>query len=182
MTISRALPGRRAVVVAVVCGALAAGCAQPGQLGSAPPTPAAAPSAASQPPPSTSAASATPVEDPAQPAVLAGGRVDGQVTIDTRGPAQFIVLRQVIPPDSSTAWLRNPGTEISSVQEGGIVLQLAGSDGTCVEAPYGTGQAYFIGDAVPYRVRNDGDLPAELVVSRLFAPASPDPEPVPAPC
>lgn len=223
MTNSR-LSASGAVAALVLCGGLAAGCAEPGQLGST--TPAAqdvnAQRAEPQPAPSNQGpsnpaplnqdglnqapmnqdgpgvnqqGSPPPAGAPAAPEVLGEGRLDSRVTIRTQGEATYSVRTVVLAPGTATAWQRNPGSEIAAVRSGAVVVQRAEKrDGErdeerdderanrCSDASFTQGAAFTVPDGEPYRIRNDGQAPAELLVTRLFAPKFPEPEPVAPPC
>jgi quercetin dioxygenase-like cupin family protein len=156
----------------LLVGGVLAGCAQPGQLGRplpAAPAPVAAPVA---------------VEAPAAPAAPAtigpvSGTVDSRVTIRTPGPAVYSVRTLVLAPGESLDWHRHPGTEMAIVRAGDVTLV---REGACTPARYATGQALFIGDAVPHRLANDGTEPAELLVTALLAPGTPESSDAPSAC
>ena len=145
-------------------GAPLAACAQPGQLGHPPPAPAAAAPVAPAPvAPAAPAARAT-----VEPVT---GTVDSRVTIRTPGPAVYSVRTVVLAPGASLGWHRHPGTEMAVVRAGEVTVI---RQGECEPARYAVGQALFVGDAVPYRMTNDGSEPAELLVSMLLAPGAPE--------
>lgn len=153
---------RCGVVVLAVCGAVLAGCAQPGQLGQEePPAPA--------PVPAT----------PEMPRVLGVGLVDYPVSVQTPGPAVFSVRTVVVPPGGSTGWHAHPGTETSVVTRGSLTVQIR--DG-CDPRRFDAGDAIFVADAVPHLARNDGTEPVELVTTYLLAPGLPDRRDVPPAC
>jgi quercetin dioxygenase-like cupin family protein len=137
-------------------GAPLAACAQPGQLGHPPPAPAAATPVAPAP---VARATVEPVS----------GTVDSRVTIRTPGPAVYSVRTVVLAPGASLGWHRHPGTEMAVVRTGEVTVV---RQGECEPARYAVGQALFVGDAVPYRMTNDGSEPAELLVSMLLAPGA----------
>jgi quercetin dioxygenase-like cupin family protein len=137
-------------------GAPLAACAQPGQLGHPPPAPAAAAPVAPAP---AARATVEPVS----------GTVDSRVTIRTPGPAVYSVRTVVLAPGASLGWHRHPGTEMAVVRTGEVTVV---RQGECEPARYAVGQALFVGDAVPYRMTNDGSEPAELLVSMLLAPGA----------
>lgn len=150
--------------------ALLAGCAQPGQLGAseqAPPPAPAAPAAPSEPAP------------PTGPVLVGSGLIEDPVELRTPGPAVFSVRTVVVPPGGTTGWHRHPGTETSIVQSGAITLL---SEDGCEPVVYEAGDAVFIPDAVPHLARNDGPVPAEIVVTYLLAPETPDRSDVPPAC
>jgi quercetin dioxygenase-like cupin family protein len=144
-------------------GASLAACAQPGQLGHPlPAAPAAAPVTAA---PAPAAPAAPPTLEPVS------GTVDSRVTIRTPGPAVYSVRTVVLAPGQSLGWHRHPGTEMAVVRSGAVALV---RQGACEPARYTAGQGLFVGDAVPYRMTNDGTEPAELLVTLLLAPGAPE--------
>jgi quercetin dioxygenase-like cupin family protein len=150
-------------------GVLVGACAQPGQLGQPVPAVPAAP-----------AAVVAPVA-PAGPAVLepAQGTMDAKVSIRTPGPAVYAVRTAVLAPGETQEWHRHPGTEMAIVRTGAVTLV---RDGACTPARFGEGQALFVADGAAHRLTNDGDVAAELVITTLLAPGTPETEDVPSPC
>ena len=150
-------------------GLLLGACAQPGQLGQpapAAPTPVAAAAVAPAPAVSTGVEEAT-------------GTMDAKVTIRTPGPAVYAVRNIFLAPGEAQEWHRHPGTEMAIVRTGEVMLV---RDGACTPARFDEGQALFVGDAVAHRLSNDDAAPAELVVTTLLAPGTPDTDDVPSPC
>lgn len=164
--------GRTGRIVAAVglAGIVATGCAQPGQLGHPAPAPAAAPVPSPAP---------EPEPDPGLPALLGTGLIDYPVEIETPGPAVYSVRTEVVPPGGTTGWHIHPGTETAVVTAGRVTLV---SEEDCDPADYGTGDALFVPDAVPHEARNDGPVPAEIVVTYLLAPGAPDRVDAPPAC
>lgn len=164
-------PSRTARMAALLLGGgvLVGACAQPGQLGQPVPAVPAAP-----------AAVVAPVA-PAGPAVLepAQGTMDAKVTIRTPGPAVYAVRTAVLAPGETQEWHRHPGTEMAIVRTGAVTLV---RDGACTPARFGEGQALFVADGAAHRLTNDGDVAAELVITTLLAPGTPETEDVPSPC
>lgn len=156
----------RTIALLALGGALLVACAQPGQLGS--PTPEPAP------------AVVTPaVAPPTAPSLEASGVVEDPVTVRTPGPAVFSVRTVVLEPGDDTGWHRHAGTEMSIVSSGAVTL--LGED-DCEGTRYSSGDAVFVPDAEPHLARNDGSVPAELVVTYLLAPGADDSEDVPDAC
>jgi quercetin dioxygenase-like cupin family protein len=143
----------------LLVGAALASCAQPGQLG--------------QPLPAAPAAAPPPAAAPAAPPTVGpvSGTVDGRVTIRTPGPAVYTVRTVVLAPGQALGWHRHPGTEMVIVNSGTVSFV---REGACTPARFDSGQALFIGDAVPHRLVNDGSEPAELLVTSLLAPGAPE--------
>jgi quercetin dioxygenase-like cupin family protein len=152
------------VVVALAVVALAS-CAQPGQLGH--PLPAAPPGPAPAPPASPAAG------------LLSSGLVDERVSMRSAGPAVFSVETVVLGPGESMPWHRHPGTELSLVRSGEVTVQRGDN---CEPLRYSAGHGVFVGDAEPHVVRNDGPVPADLVVTQLLAPGAPGDEAVEPAC
>ena len=162
------LPGRALLVgPALLLGAVAGlvGCAEPGQLGH--PLPAApAPVAPAPAPAPVAAVPDGPVVD--EPVT---GTVDSRVTIRTPVPTVYSVRTVVLAPGEVLGWRRHPGTEMAVVRSGAVTLR---RQGACGPVAYASGQALFVGDAVPHRLSNDGAVPVELLVTMLLAPGSPE--------
>ena len=158
----------RAAALLLGAGVVLGACAQPGQLGQPTPGAPAAPAA-----PVAVAAPAAPVLEPAS------GTMDAKVTIRTPGPAVYAVRTVVLAPGEAQEWHRHPGTKMAIVRTGAVMLA---RDGACTPALFDEGQALFIADAAPHRLTNDGTESAELVVTTLLAPGSPEDEVVPSPC
>lgn len=146
------------------------GCAQPGQLGHAGPEPVATVLPAAPPP-------APP--PPTGPVMLGSGRVEGRVNIRTTAPAEYSVQTVVLRPGESSGWHRHPGPELTVVRSGEITLL---REDDCDPARYPPGEAVFVPDGQPHLLRNDGPVPAELMVTYLVAPGVPDRAVVPPAC
>ncbi|MCU1665989.1 MAG: hypothetical protein QOI36_3465 [Pseudonocardiales bacterium] len=147
---------------------LLAGCAQPGQLGSS----------AEPAPPSLPAPPPAPAP-PTGPVLVATGRVNERVTMRTTGPAAYSVRTVVLQPGEATEWHRHPGTELSIVQSGQVTVL---REHHCDPTRYSRGEAVFFADGQPHLVRNDGAVPADLVVTYLLDPGAPDESDVPPAC
>jgi quercetin dioxygenase-like cupin family protein len=164
--------GRTTALILLACpllvGAVLAGCAHPGQLGHPLPSPEPAPPAAPAAPPA-----------PQLPALLGSGRVEGSVSMRSPGPAVYAVRTETLAPGASTGWHRHPGTELTIVKSGSIRVQWADR---CEGTRYAAGDAVFVGDKQPHKISNDGDVPAELLVTYLLDPTKPDKADVPDPC
>jgi quercetin dioxygenase-like cupin family protein len=162
---------RAAITLAVLAGSLVlGGCARPGQLGWQPPPPA---------PEAPVAPAVAPAVPPAGFALFSSGLVDDDVTMRSRGPAKFAVRTVVLAPGESTGWHRHPGTELSLVRTGEVTVQ---REGECDPVRHPAGDGTHVPDGEPHVVRNDGAVPAELVVTHLLDPAAPDTEAVPPAC
>ena len=163
--------GTRLGAVALLVGVLG-GCAQPGQLGH----PVEAPTPA---PEQETAPVAVPSPVPTAPPLVSSGLVEGGVSMRSSGPAQYSVRTVVLAPGESTGWHRHPGQELVLVSSGEIAVQ---RDDECAPARYAAGEGVFVPDREAHLMRNDGPLPAELVVSRLLTPGMRDEEDVPPAC
>lgn len=161
----------RSLALLLLAGAALVGCAQPGQLGHPLPPPV-------PEPPAVAAAPVAP-QAPQLPAVLGSGRVEGTVSMRSPGPALYSVRTEIIQPGASTGWHRHPGTEMTIVKSGAVRLQRADR---CEGTRYETGDAVFVGDKQPHQLRNDGTVPAELVITYLLEPGKPDRADVSDPC
>ncbi len=165
----------RTIALLGLTGALLAGCAEPGQLGS----PAPAPVVAAQPttaPPTTAPPTTAP---PSGPVLLGSGLIKDRVSIRTPGPTEFFVSRVILAPGATTGWHRHSGTEMSVVSSGSITLL---RENDCEGARHPAGDAVFIPDSQSHLARNDGTVSAELIVTYLLAPGAEDREVVPDPC
>jgi quercetin dioxygenase-like cupin family protein len=160
----------RAAALLLVSGVALAGCAQPGQLGQPAPAPA---------PPAPAAAPVPPAPAAPAPTEPVTGTLDSRVTIRTPGPAVYSVRTVVLAPGEALGWQRHPGTEMAVVRRGEVTLR---RQGDCDPARFTDGQALFVADAVPYRLANTGDEPAELLVTMLLAPGAEESTEVPAAC
>jgi quercetin dioxygenase-like cupin family protein len=101
---------------------------------------------------------------------VATGRVEERVTMRTTGPASYSVRTVVLQPGESTEWHRHPGTELSIVQSGQVTVL---REDDCAPTRYSRGDAVFFADGQRHLARNDGAVPAELVVTYLLDPGAP---------
>ena len=148
-----------------------AGCAQPGQLGH--PLPEPAPRAA-QP-----AAAPAPMAPAAEAPLWASGRLPDRLDLRTTGPSTYQVQTVVLQPGEETGWHTHPGTELTIVRSGRVVLQ---TEDDCDPDPVAIGVALTVEDGQAHQLRNDGTQPAELVVTHLLSPDEPAQAGVPAAC
>jgi quercetin dioxygenase-like cupin family protein len=160
-------------LAAVLGTGVLSGCAQPGQLGHPLPATAAEPA----PVEPAEAPPGLPATPPA--GLLSSGFIDDNVSMRTTGPAEFSVGTVVLAPGESMGWHRHPGTELSLVRSGEVTVQRGEG---CEPARYSAGDGMFVGDGEPHVVRNEGPVPAELVVTQLLAPGAPDDEDVEPAC
>ncbi|GAY08429.1 cupin domain-containing protein [Pseudonocardia sp. N23] len=156
-----------------MAGLLLAGCAEPGQLGhdgpQAPPAAGPVPAAQALPPP----------PPPTGTADIGRGTLPARIQLSTLGPADVSVRTVELAPGESTGWHRHPGFETTIVNSGEVTVQTAEE---CAPTRVGAGEAVFVPDAEPHVMRNDGALPAQLVVTQVLAPGAPDRSGVPAAC
>jgi len=125
------------------------------------------------------AATATPTPTAAGPVVLGKGLIADGVKLDTGGPAEFSVLVRTIPPGGTTGWHTHPGSETSIVTKGEVTVLRAGA---CKPMVYRAGDGVFVPAGTAHVARNDGGVPAEIVVTYLLKPGAPDRAPAPAAC
>lgn len=164
-----------ALAVALLVG-LPTACAQPGQLGQ----PGDAPAAAAPPAGAATAPAATPTPAPPTGPVLVGsGLVDERLNVRTTGPVEYSVRTLVLAPGEDTGWQRLPGTELTIVKSGDVVLQRSDA---CKAAPVEPGSTVVVPEGRPHLLRNTGSRPAELVVTRLLPAGSTDPAEVAPAC
>lgn len=141
--------GRRAAALtALAAVTLLAGCVQP------------------EPPPPTVTETVT-VPPPSGPGEVVSGTVGDAVSLETPGPAEFSVRTVVLAPGDSTGWHYHPGYEMSVVRSGSLTLI---REDDCEEVTLSAGDAVFIPDQLRHLARNDGDEPAEVVVTYVLAP------------
>lgn len=183
-------PVVRTAVLTLLVAAVAGACAEPGQLGyvgdDAPPAPpaAAAPPAPAGPdaPPTGTAPPPPPPGAPPSPVAAeeqARGRLDAPVDISTPGPAEFVVRTETLAPGQTSGWISHPGTVISVVRSGTVTVVQRGA---CTPAPSGPEQSFYVADAVPYEMRNDGAEPVVLTRSELLAPGAEERRPADPAC
>ena len=173
--------GVRVLVVMALAVVGLAGCAEPGQLGHPLPAAPPGPEPASTPVAPAGAPLGLSEQVQASPtaSLLSSGLVDERVSMRSAGPAEFSVEIMVLGPGESTPWHRHPGTELSLVRSGEVTVQRGDN---CEPLRYSLGHGVFVGDAEPHVVRNDGPVPAELVVTQLLAPGAPEDEAVEPAC
>jgi quercetin dioxygenase-like cupin family protein len=165
---TRAARGRRARATVAGCLLLTtgtvAGCGSGGKyLASAPVDTAATPSAA-----------------PTADAVLLGkGMLASAVSLDIKGPTEFVVFRRVIPPGKTVGWHQHEGPETAVLTKGSFTLLRKGA---CKPVTYHPGQAWYVPANTPHIGRNDGTEPAEFVVTYLLRPGAPYRTDAPAAC
>jgi quercetin dioxygenase-like cupin family protein len=96
--------------------------------------------------------------------------VDERLNLRTTGPVEYSVRTMVLAPGEDTGWQRLPGTELTIVKSGQVVLQRSDA---CAAAPVEPGSTVVVPEGRPHVLRNTGARPAELVVTRLLPPGSP---------
>ena len=107
-------------------------------------------------------AAATPPEGDSVRTDLAKGTTETPVSTVINGPATLVVQAFVMEPGASSGWHTHPGTELSVINEGSVVLQTAMA---CWPVTYSAGQAVFIPAGVPHRVANESGQDADVVVT-----------------
>lgn len=113
------------------------------------------------------------------PVVLGKGVIKGGVKLDTGGPAAFSVGTLTVPPGGATGWHRHDGAEMSIVTKGALTVV---RENGCNPVTFGAGDAIFIPAGTAHLARNDGSVPAEVVVTRLLKPDAPDRAEAPDAC
>ncbi|MDQ4118316.1 MAG: cupin domain-containing protein, partial [Actinomycetota bacterium] len=117
------------------------------------------------------------------PAAAAGsdakGRLDAPVQVATQGPAEFLVRTETLAPGQSSGWVSHPGAVISVVRSGTVTVVQRDA---CAPAPVGPERSFFVGDATPYEMRNDGPAPVVLTRSELLAPGAEERRPAEPAC
>jgi quercetin dioxygenase-like cupin family protein len=159
---------RRAATTALAVALLiipVAGCAQAGQLGHPDAEPVVTPPAPPSPVP------VAPPAPPKGPVEVGAGLVGERLNLRTTGPVEYSVQTLVLAPGEDTGWQRLPGTELTIVKSGQVALQRSDS---CAAAPVAPGSTVVVPENRPHVLRNTGSRPAELVVTRLLPPGSPD--------
>ncbi|WP_344425286.1 cupin domain-containing protein [Pseudonocardia ailaonensis] len=167
------LIGRRVAVLAVLAaaGGVLAGCAQPGQLGSAP-----APAA---PPPAAPVAVTPTSAGPPVPEVLGTGTVDIPLRFRTPPNADYQVRTAILQPGEQVGWETRPGTALTLVRSGEVTVR---EQDACAPAVLGPGRVAVVGEGVASMVRNTGAGPAELLVTTFLTPGAKPVTPVPPAC
>lgn len=111
--------------------------------------------------------------------LVGSGTIEDGATIRNARPVTFSVRTLVLPPGGRTGWHQHPGTEMSIVKAGAITL-FRGPD--CEAAEYAAGDAVLVPSNTPHLARNDGAEDAELVVTYLLAPDTPERSEAPPAC
>jgi hypothetical protein len=109
----------------------------------------------------------------------ARGRLDAPVQITTPGPAEFQVRTETLAPGQTSGWITHPGTVISVVRAGTVTVVARDA---CAPAPVGPERSFFLPDATPYEMRNDGPDQVVLTRSELLAPDTEERRPAPPAC
>jgi quercetin dioxygenase-like cupin family protein len=107
-----------------------------------------------------STAGATPPDGDAVRTDIAKGSTETPVSITTDGPTTLIVQGLVMQPGATSGWHTHPGSELSVITGGSVVLQTAT---TCGPVTYGAGHAALIPAGVPHRVVNESGSQAQVV-------------------
>ena len=174
-------PALAVAALLVAAAASLGGCAQPGQLGSAPTAQPAAPPAAAEPVPPAAApappATATPA--PTGPRVLGAGTVDVPLRFRTPPNADYEVRTAVLAPGEQLGWQTRPGTALTLVRSGEVTVR---EQDACTPTVLGAGRVAVVGEGVAQVLRNTGEVPAELLVTTFLTPGAPASTPVPPAC
>lgn len=108
------------------------------------------------------AVGATPPDGDITRTDIARGDTLVPVSINTDGDATLLVQGLRLGPSASSGWHTHPGSEVSVITIGTVVLQTAAE---CVPVNYGAGQAVFIPAGVPHLVANEVGQDAHAVVT-----------------
>ena len=86
---------------------------------------------------------------------------------------------ETLAPGQSSGWITHPGTAISVVRSGTVTVVQREA---CAPAPVAPEQSFYVADATPYEMRNDGPDPVVLTRSELLAPGAQERRPVDPAC
>ena len=116
--------------------------------------------------------------------VLSRATVDDRIAIKTHSPAEVITYRIELQPGAATPWHYHPGPHLVSIASGVVTVYEA----DCGTTQYRAGKGFFDpGRTRPahrqhvHVARNDGDVPAVLLVTDVRSPGAPLRVDVPAP-
>lgn len=99
---------------------------------------------------------------------LAQGTMADPLHILTTAPSQLTVQSVTIAPGAVVPWHTHPGAENSVVVAGQVLLTVASAP--CSPRRLGPGQAFDIPTGMPHTARNEGSVPARLIVTYLGTP------------
>jgi quercetin dioxygenase-like cupin family protein len=99
---------------------------------------------------------------------LAQGTMADPLHIVTTSPSQLTVQSVTIAPGAVVPWHIHPGAESTVVVAGQVLLTVASAP--CAPRRLGPGEAFDIPAGMPHTARNEGDLPARLIVTYLGTP------------
>ena len=103
------------------------------------------------------------------PVELGTGTVDSRISIRTSGPREYSVRTVVLEPGIVDGMQRHPRHGAGDRARAVTLVR----EGACTPARFTTGDALYVGDAVPHRLTNDGRAPAELLVTEPLTPGEP---------
>lgn len=111
---------------------------------------------------------------------LSKAEVEDRIKIRTREPSEITTYRITLQPGAATPWHYHPGPHLVSIARGAVTVYEA----DCAKTTYDAGHGFFDpGDKRPHIhvARNDGNLPAVLVVTDVRPGGGPVRVDVPAP-
>jgi hypothetical protein len=101
-------------------------------------------------------------------AISATGVEGHQVSLETRGLADFYVVENTVKPGGYSGWHTHPGLSLVTVKSGTATF-FDGDDTTCTPQVHLAGSGYIDrGNGHVHMVRNDGDVDLVLVTIQLF--------------
>ena len=107
-----------------------------------------------------------------------------RIKVNTKGPSEVITYRITLQPGAATPWHYHPGPHLVSIGAGAVTVYEA----DCATTSYPTGRGFFDpGEDFPtarqhvHVARNDGSVPAVLLVTDIRRPGEPLRVDVPAP-
>ncbi|MEO7442535.1 MAG: cupin domain-containing protein [Acidimicrobiales bacterium] len=110
--------------------------------------------------------------------------VDDRIKVNTKDLSEVTTYRITLQPGGATPWHYHPGPHMVSVGAGTVTVYEA----DCATTPYPAGQGFFDpGKSSPpsrqhvHLARNDGSVPAVLLVTDIRRPGEPLRVDVPAP-
>jgi quercetin dioxygenase-like cupin family protein len=98
---------------------------------------------------------------------------DWEVELETKGQTNVTVVENTLEPGGHFGWHSHPGPSIVVVKSGTATFY-RGDDPTCTPTTYVTGQAFADpAGGLVHIVRNEGDVPLVVVVTRFLAAGAP---------
>lgn len=108
--------------------------------------------------------------------ILSKVTVDDRIKVNTKDPSEVTTYRITLQPGASTPWHYHPGPHVVSIGAGAVTVYEA----DCSTTAYPAGQGFFDpGESFPdarqhlHVARNDGTVPAVLLVTDVRQPGQP---------